>query len=186
MRLIIVLLYVNALLVLSSSCAVLRTPGLFSGYNKLEDKHKNKVKPFQEDSKKVINDGFVYFISGSQMKALLKDSPSALLYLWSPHCSSESCYLLSAVQEYCNKYEKELFIVTEYFDFEILEGQYTPDIKIPVFAADFKHYKTNYCDKYMRLFMEDILEDQHYEPKDLYKRYFFFNKGELIKTGLEL
>ncbi len=186
MRLIIVLLYVNALLVLSSSCVVLNTPGLFSGYNKLEENQKSKIKYLEINSEKAVNNSFVYFITGYDLKQLLKESPNALIYIWGPNCSSESCYLLSAVQQYCVKNKIELFIVTEYFESDIIEGQYTKEIQNPLFAVDFKHYKTNYCSKYMRLFKEDLLDGQVYTQNDLYNRYFFFSNGKLTKTGLSL
>jgi hypothetical protein len=171
---------------LLNSCAILNTPGFFSGYNKLNNSVKDKILNFESTTVDLKNDSLIYFISGVQMNKLLKDRPNVLVYTWAPDCSSESCYLLSAVQQYCFKNNIELFIVTEYFEFDIIEGQYTKEIQNPLFAVDFKHYKTNYCNKYMRLFKEDLLDGQKHTQNDLYNRYFFFSNGKLTKTGLEL
>ena len=84
------------------SCAIIRTPGFNSGYKRLTAEEQKRV-CFVSSVEEIPdrNDGRIMAVTAEQLTALLKKNETALLYLWSPRCSSSSCVSLKAVQDYC-------------------------------------------------------------------------------------
>ena len=61
------------------------------------------------------NDGRIFAINGKQMQKMVQPHPKAIVYQWSPHCTSEACLSLSAIQTHyktdvCHKLEKRFYI----------------------------------------------------------------------------
>ena len=90
--------------VMFQSCAIFHTPGFNSGYKRLTAEEQEKIcflSSFEEIPDQ--NDGRIMAVTAKQLSALLTRTENALLYLWSPHCSSNVCIPLSTIQDYCDK-----------------------------------------------------------------------------------
>lgn len=96
----------------------------------------------------------VYIINGKQIHDCLARSENAALYFWQPLCHGEFCYAIDVVQRECNKKNLDLYIVSEYYDGESMNRQYT--ITHPIFGIDIKYYGSSLCDNYVPKFMEDV------------------------------
>ncbi|WP_297334058.1 hypothetical protein [Flavobacterium sp.] len=120
----------------------------------------------------------VYIINGLQLKDCLKDYKKAIVYIWDPHCASEQCISPTLLQQYCNEQDTELFVVAEYYDGKEMAQFY--DINHPIFGIDTEYYKTNFTDRYTRLFSEDLAIKA---AKDSYSRMHYFENGEYKGFG---
>jgi hypothetical protein len=120
----------------------------------------------------------VYIINGLQLKNCLKNYQKAIVYIWDPHCTSEQCVSPTLLQQYCNEENTELFVVAEYYDGNELTQFY--DVKHPILGIDTEYYKSNFTDRYTRLFKEDLAVKTH---KDNYSRMHYFENGEYKGFG---
>ncbi len=91
--------------ILFSSCIITNTPGFYSGYSKLTEQEKNNI-VFTEpdfDICNLQNDGKIYSTTGTQLQNCILKQQKSLVYIWSPHCSSENCYSLDLMQAFMRK-----------------------------------------------------------------------------------
>lgn len=174
--------YISLMLVLVlNGCIITNTPGFYNGYKKLNPTEKEKV-IFLSDSSNIrnlTNEGQVVAINGEQLLTYAKEVDSLLIYKWGPHCSAESCILISACQEYCNSKNYELVTVAEYYDMQIMNGQNTADL--PIFIANHKYYGKYYANSLNRKLIEDLLADknQMYDPGN--GRFILLSRGEIVR-----
>ena len=126
------------------------------------------------------NDGRIYAINGKQMQKMVQAHPKAIVYQWSPHCTSEACLSLSAIQTLCDNNGIALFVVADYFHDAFSQNQV---LSRPLFIADEKHYKTDVCNKLKKRFYIDLLGESTYNAtKDIsWYRYAYFENGEFVK-----
>ena len=95
------------------SCAIVHTPGFNSGYKRLTAEEQHKICFVSSvDEIPDHNDGRIMAITADQLSVLLKKHENTLLYLWSPHCSSSVCIPLSTIQDYCDKSNLQLYVLT--------------------------------------------------------------------------
>lgn len=165
-----------------SSCVIVDTPGFFSGYKDLSKEEKQQVvfTPPKDDICDKTNDKKIYAITGKQLLNCIKGYDTTVVYLWSPHCSSDACVTMQAAQRYCDKMNYKLYIVAEYYDMDMMTKQHT--IPAPLFIANHKYYKANYCGKYNRRFTNDLLNGKTLNKEEKYSRFLFF-KGDTIAFG---
>ena len=69
------------------------------------------------------NDGRIHAIDGKQMQKMVQPHPKAIVYQWSPHCTSEACLSLSAIQTLCDNNGIALFVVADYFHDAFTQNQ---------------------------------------------------------------
>ena len=128
----------------------------------------------------LANDGRIYAINGNQMMQLVEAQPKAIVYRWSPHCSSESCLPLSAMQTFCDQNGIALFVVADYFheSFSQIHA-----LSNPLYIANERYYKTSVCPKLEKLFYTDLLGEETYNAtKDIsWYRYTYFESGRFVK-----
>ena len=126
------------------------------------------------------NDGKIYAINGRQMQKMVQKHSKVIVYQWSPHCSSEACLMLSAIQTLCDKNDIALFVVADYFHDAFSQNQV---LTYPLFIADEKYYKTDVCHKLEKRFYIDLLGEETYNAtKDInWYRYAYFENGEFVK-----
>lgn len=163
-----------------SSCVIVNTPGFYSGYKDLSDTEKEQVVFTQptEDICDKTNDKKIYAINGKQLLNCMKSNDTSVVYLWSPHCSSDACITMQVAQRYCDKMNYKLYIVAEYYDMDMMGKQHTTPG--PLFIANHKHYKANYCGKYVKRFTNDLLNGKTLNKDEKYSRFLFFKGDELV------
>jgi hypothetical protein len=145
----------------------------------LTDEQKNNV-CWTTDSISLIgmkNDNRIYAINAHQMKELLKTNEKAVIYQWSPHCSSENCTSLGLTQSYCDEKGIELYVVIDYYAdaFSQIES-----IRNPLLSISERHYNTELAQELREIFYKELLGDK-YDKKN-YSRFYYFENGEFLKT----
>jgi len=160
------------------------TPGFYSGYKELPKTTQDSIifTNTSLDISKIKNDGKIYSITGHQLIESLKKTDSVMVYFWSIYCSSKSCVPLNIIEQYCKNKNLDLFVITEYYhDFSQIRLQYR-SLEKPLFSINEQFYKTQYCNKYIKLFRNDLLINQDVSSDDILNNYFVFNKGILTET----
>jgi len=174
--------YVSLILVIAlNGCIITNTPGFYNGYKKLTPTEKEKVVFLDDNSsiQNLTNEGQIVAINGKQLLTYAKELDSLLIYRWGPHCSAETCILISSCQEYCNSKNYELVVVAEYYDMEIMEGQNTADL--PIFIPNHKYYGKYYANSLNKKFMGDLLTDKNQVHDSVSGRYILLSRGEMVK-----
>ncbi len=161
-----------------ASCNV-EIVGIRSGYDKLDEVEKSRIEFVSNQTPicKLQNDGKIYSITATQLKKCLFENDASLVYIWDPNCGSKICLSLGVVENYCKNNKLKLFIISEYYDFESIEIQ--NGIDSPIFSINHNYYHTDFCGKYNRLFLEELFGENKISSEHKYKRYLFFNGGEL-------
>jgi hypothetical protein len=121
----------------------------------------------------------IYAIKGNELKACLAKTKKALVYLWSPFCSAESCLSIGAVQDYCDENNYELFVVMEKYDAEILGVQRNP--QKPFFSIDHIYHKSNSMKKHVKSFSKELIPENKVEG-----RYMIFIDGRLSRFSNDI
>ena len=161
------------------SCAIVRTPGFNSGYRRLTAEEQKRVCFVSSvEEIPVRNDGRIMAVTAEQLSALLKKNDTTLLYLWSPHCSSSVCVSLKAVQDYCNQANLPLYVLTEYYTDAFTQNEF---LTRPMLSVNEFHYKTSYCNSYMKRFLSELIPDDKRES-DLNHRFLLFSKGSFVQS----
>ena len=169
-------------LFLFNSCISIKfgAPGFNSGYENLSRIEKQRVIFIKEGIGvcEFTNSDSIYIITGKDLRSCLSKNDSSIVYTWSPNCSSSSCISLASFHDYCSKYNYNLYIVSDYFDFKQFDGQRLDSI--PVFVANFRFYGSNYCNKYNKKFQEDLVNNQRISKENKYGRFLFFKGDSLV------
>ena len=168
------------LLIFQSGCVVMGYRTHFSRDLTPEQQSKVVWGATDDELLSLTNDGRIYAINGKQMKQLVEAQPKAMVYQWSPHCTSENCQPLSAMQSFCDQNGIALFVVADYFhesfsQIHALSG--------PLYIADERYYKTSVCPKLEKRFYIDLLGEETYnETKEInWYRYAYFENGRFVK-----
>ncbi|MBO7445598.1 MAG: hypothetical protein J6T86_04235 [Bacteroidales bacterium] len=161
------------------SCAIYHTPGFNSGYRRLTAEEQNKVCFVSSvDEIPDQNDGRIMAVTAKQLSALLTRTENALLYLWSPHCSSSVCIPLSTIQDDCDKANLQLYVLTEYYTDAFMQNDF---LTHPMLSVDELHYKTSYCNSYMKRFLSELIPNDKKESVS-HHRFLLFSKGRLVES----
>lgn len=156
--------YAIIYLLLLTSCSYNGTfQGLYSYYNKTKNENPGlfiKV----NDTMSICNlrsdiHPKIYITNANKIKNCLKQSKSAIVYIWKPKCSSKFCTPLEIVEEKCKLYNIDLFIVAEYYDLEMMSKNYK--ITRPILGIDTEYYKSNLTEKYLTNFVNDLTLKKH-------------------------
>ncbi|MBK8487000.1 MAG: hypothetical protein WAU21_04160 [Chitinophagales bacterium] len=166
---------------LFSACQINGTSqGLIGYYNKTKDLSPDLlVEDYPEENLcNVKNDSVpqIYIVNGIALKKCISQSSEALLYIWSPHCKGKYCYSFDLLQEYCTNKKLELFIVAEYYDYDLMNKNYIIDK--PIFGIDTKHYHTQFTSQYRSKFIFDLTQQNQYFQGN----FFYFQEGIFIKS----
>ena len=161
------------------SCAIVHTPGFNSGYKRLTAEEQHKICFVSSvDEIPDHNDGRIMAITADQLSVLLKKHENTLLYLWSPHCSSSVCIPLSTIQDYCDKSNLQLYVLTEYYTDAFLQNEHLSN---PMLSINEFYYKTSYCNSYMKRFLSELIPDNQKESVS-HHRFLLFSKGRFVKS----
>ncbi len=170
------------LILISSSCSF---PGLFSAYKKVNKENPSLLKR-ATDKTRICNTQYsdsckVLVLNAEDLKTCLNASDRAILYLWSPHCSSPYCYGLDRVQAYCTEKGLKLYVVADYYDTETMTAYY--ELNFPIIGIDMKKYKNKLTPIYTKKFLADL---SIFRAKDNSDRLFYLEKGTYIRSFRDL
>lgn len=177
----------SILFFLLESCFITNTPGFYSGYKKLSNSEKMNIEILPENQSITnvnFEKGFIYSITGNQLFELLTKNDTSVVYFFSPNCSSEECVPISKLEDYCVEKKYNLFVIVQYYDNLDVTRALNPS-QMPLFSINHFYYKSDYCNKYTKLFLKDLLKINK-NNKSEYKRHYVFYKGELLEKKLEL
>jgi len=160
-------------------CTIItETPGFYSGYSKLSEPNRNLIAITESnapseriefsETKKIVS------ITGEQLNNYIKKSSNAIVYLWSPNCRSEECVAINVLQESIKAGGYDLFIVAEYLSDDIFSQIQIGD---KVFWPNVKYYRTDYCNKYMKLFLSDLTGNG---KTPIQNKYLVFHYGVFV------
>ncbi len=168
------------LLIVQGGCAIIGYRTHFSRDLTPEQQSKVVWGATNDELLSLTNDGRIYAINGKQLKQLVEAQPKAIVYRWSPHCTSESCLILGAMQTFCDQNGITLFVVADYFheSFSQIHA-----ISNPLYIANEHYYKTSICHKLEKRFYIDLLGEETYNAtKDIsWYRYIYFKNGKFVK-----
>jgi hypothetical protein len=173
-------------LMLNSCIIIPNFTGFNSGYNKLSEQDKSLIKITDKPINELKNKDTIYSITGKQINEFIQEEKNVLVYLWSPNCHGNNCYSIKAIDNYCKKENIKLIIVAEYYCIKEIKQEYTIDLENVFFLINYNYYKTNYCNKYVKLFTKDMLYGMNYSDSILYKRFFLFSNAKLIETQINI
>jgi hypothetical protein len=165
---------------LSIGCKLSSIPGYLSGYKKLSDTEKSRIKFITENDigiKKSTDT--IYATNAALLLKNINSDKRAIVYTWSPHCHSSTCYSLSAVKAYAEKNNAKLYIVMDYYDFEMLSIQKSDNI----YSINHFYYKTDKNSKYGKRFEKELMQTEAMQKKyrKNYLRYLLFENGNFIQ-----
>lgn len=170
-------------LLFNSGCIITNTPGFYSGFKKIKEPFKSSVQFINNGDKVPMkNDGkTLYAISGQSLLNSIRNEDTTLLYFWSPLCHSSICISIQSAQEYCDNKNINLIVIPEYYD-TLAFDRLADNINTKIFMINHKYYKTDYCPKYTRLFIEDLDKEKLLNKKEKYNRFYVFKGNTLIEA----
>lgn len=151
--------------------------GLVSNYNKTKQLNSDLFRSVNHDGNCQVDtlEARIYITNGLYLRECLsKCKTDVLVYNWAPNCKSKYCISLERLQEFCDEMGFELFVVAEYYDYDVMSKLQA--IKNPIYGIDVKFYKTNFTSKYTRRFYSDLLQTDISEMS--VHDYLLFEKSE--------
>ncbi|MBT4339723.1 MAG: hypothetical protein HOD63_14115 [Bacteroidetes bacterium] len=175
-------IFLPFILLLFSSCIVTRTPGFYIGYNQLTDSEKQNIEIVDQDSCicNLGKNGKIHVINGEQLRDCLKSNDTSIIFKWGPNCSSKSCILISACQDYCSLKNYNLYVIADYYDIKKMQSQNVSDF--PMLIANHNFYKRQYANSLNKKFINDVLNGQSINKENMYNRFLLFKGDKLIKS----
>jgi hypothetical protein len=161
---------------------VINTPGLHSGYDKLNAASKEKIvfTPQNEKPCDLQSDQKIRAVNAAQLRNCLKEKDSSIVYIWSPDCHSSKCIPLGAAENYCKEHNLSIFIVAEYYDLD-KTFKYN-NAKTPIFSIDHLYYKTDNCNKYRKIFTNELISPEKLTKKNSFHRFLVFHGDKFVGT----
>jgi hypothetical protein len=167
-------------IVLFTSCIV---QGLTDDYHRLNNEQKEliiELKSFQQ-----LQSGYIYKITGEQLRMELKNYPKSLVYIFANGCSSELCKPLSSYEEFARLNGYQLFMIMN--GFADIESTLKQSFNGVLYAIDGNAYNEKISYRYTRYFENELLGKPVKEKKRVYAgNLFFFQGNELVKVEREL
>lgn len=169
---------------LLSGCFITNTPGFYSGYKKLSEQEKNTIKFTQNEQYSFDDTTKIYAITGTQLSEIIKKNDSTVVYFFQPNCSSKNCISIQYANKLCEAKNYTLIVIIEYYNFEVFAAQHINNFNS--FAINHLYYKTDYVDKYVRLFKTDLLGNYQLPKEKAYCGFLIFNNDKLTNAVCSL
>src|SRR5437660_5407167 len=91
------------ILVLCSSCGLVKIGGLTSGYNELTSVELKSIGVLDSKRSKPPKKG-LYEVNAGALKKYMAIADTSLVYLWVPYCNGRYCYPLRTFVDYCRQH----------------------------------------------------------------------------------
>jgi hypothetical protein len=175
---------VLTIMMIAAGCSIKGSfQGLYSYYDKTKEKAPHLIRrlPNSVCGLAQSEEPVIYSVNGVELKKCLEHFEKSLVYIWRPKCSSDICVSPGDTQIFCTEGNIELFVVAEYYDFEMMSLNHS--VNHPILGIDCDFYSTHLTNKYIPMFMADILEDE----TNVKGNYFFlFEYGCLIDKSQDI
>jgi hypothetical protein len=177
----IVVIALAALCLLLQGCFITNLPGFYSGYKKLGPAEQERIR-FIPSGQPIpsASGNLIYAVNGQSLLRTLPPQDTTLVYLWSPHCHSPNCASLQSVQDICTRKGYQLYVVAEYYDMASINLQ--PKLAKPLLAVNQQFYKTDYCQKYARLFQADLAQGARVPDSLKYARFYLLAGSRFVRA----
>jgi hypothetical protein len=160
--------------------SVTQTYGFYSGYKRLSEQQQASVVIINDtQALPTLADSTTYAITAKHLHDVIKLKSPCIIYLWDSRCSGSACISINAFKEHCATNKLNAIIVSEFFDFEMLQIQNANPRD--VFAVNHWHYGTDYCIKYNKRFIKDLYKHFNQEFKERYPYKFMVYDGATLK-----
>ena len=162
--------YLFACLVLSvSSCISIE--GVTDDYKTLTEEERRKVIMLSGNIDELqINDS-IYLVNHVQIQEWLNTKDNAIVYGYTPYCTSENCIAPSLLYECCVENDFDLLVISDTFN----GISKTPNGKTNIFMIDSDYYQTKNRRKYTRLFFDNLTETSEKERQATL--FYLFKRG---------
>ena len=177
-------LLVILIALLFSGCFITNTPGFYSGYKKLSEQEKNIIEFTKNKQYSFDDTAKIYAITGTQLLEMLKKNDSTVVYFFRPNCSSKNCISIQYANKLCEAKGYQLIVIIGYYNFEVFAAQHIKSFN--TYAINHPHYKTDYVDKYVRLFKTDLLGNYKLSKEKAYCDFLIFNNDKLANAVCSL
>ncbi len=163
------------------SCSI---NGTLQGYYSYQSQTEEKAPSLIQHSKESIcelqirDSVAIFAINGVELRDCLLSIENSLVYLWKPKCSSDICISPKFLQKICDNEGLELFIVAEYYDFEMMNFNYQTER--PIFGINDRFYKSSLTKIYIQKFFSDLIGQEYSKENN---NFFLFRKGVLVQES---
>ncbi len=107
------------------------------------------------------------------IKDCLANNPRTLVYHWHPRCESAGCYLLSALQDYCDENNYVLYVYAQYYHYNMSDER---GLRYPMLVIDTEYYKSDKVRLYTKQFKEDLIGKVLHQ----YGRIYYFQRDRFV------
>lgn len=145
-----------------------------SGYKRLSENEKARVKKCTTAIDSLTADGNIYQITVAQMREYLSHRNNVIIYQYATYCHSTFCINPIAAQQICREHGYEFCLLIDTYDY--LER--IPAMDVPILAIDQTPYNTDKTPKYCDGFF-DALTGVTDKVRG-YGRFFHFQQGRFI------
>lgn len=181
-----ILFLISIFSIIFYGCVITRTPGLYTGYNRLNESDKEDIVFLNKDSNicNLKDHNKIFAVTGKQLRACLKNNDTSIVYIWAPDCHSQSCILVSACQQYCSSKNYNLYVVAEYYSIKKMQIQNVSDF--PMLTSNQRYYKIEFVDKLYRHFSADLTDGEILKNENAGYRFLVFKGDRFIKGKSDL
>ncbi|SFT80333.1 hypothetical protein SAMN05216474_2419 [Lishizhenia tianjinensis] len=166
-----------ALAGLLASCISIELKGITTDYQYLDQEQKARVKKLS--TFEAAAPGYVYEITGEELRQELKTKDSSVFGFIVNYCSGGGCLPMSTYQSYAEESGKAMYLMMHtYSNFDYTMDQ---EPAFPLFAVNAYHYQEVKKRKFRKLFLQDLLKDQYHDSLYHYDT-FLFNNDSLVKV----
>ena len=85
------------------------------------------------------------------------------------------------MQDVCTRKGYQLYVVAEYYDMASINRQ--PPLAQPLLAVNQQVYKTDYCNKYSRLFQADLAQGARVPDSLKYARFYVLAGKQFVRAA---
>ena len=117
----------------------------------------------------------VILLNGKDFHDCIITKGKVVIYVWDGHCKGSYCYSLNAMQDYFRDKDIAFYILSEYYDYDLMNAKY--NIDYPIIGIDPKYYNTDI----VRIYIKRFFKDMEIERTNL-NRILFLENGKYIKS----
>lgn len=151
-----------------------------SGYKKLSDEDKARVKRCEKPIGSLTYDGNIYQVDVAQMRDYLAEHGDVVVYEYATYCKSAGCINPKSAEMKCHEHGYDFCLIVSTYDY--LER--LPEMGVPMLAIYQKPYNTDKTPKYCRLFFDELTGVS--DKVRGYGRFYYFKDGRFIKSYLDI
>ena len=162
---------------LLSGCVITRSPGFYSGYRRLPAQEQETIRFLPPEAPLptvAVADGYLYAVTAQSLLRALPANDTTLVYLWSPHCRGRYCASLQSVEADCRRNGYQFQAVAAYYA-DLVQIKLQAPLQQPLLAINHRYYRSDYCQKYGRLFQAALRQDRPLPDSLQHAQYYVFH-----------